>query len=387
MKSGRGPDKITMRICLTHMRHARSGGTEAYLNYLAAYLCERGHDVTIVCRRHGSLPHPRARFIVLRDFALTKTWRMWAFARSVEQHVRSTSYDVVLGLGKTWNQDVVRLGGGSHKTFLEYMDKAGAGMGSLRFKDRVALNIERRALAADTCQRVIVNSLMVRRDIIARYNVPDERIAVIYNGVDVERFHPRHRAMGAEIRRAAGFDPEDQVLLFLGNAYRRKGLDLLLSAFAAQAEAHPRMRLLVVGEDSDRRRYQAMAAQLGCGRRVHFMGTQGKPEHCYGVADVYVLPTRYDPFANSTLEALATGLPVITTDCNGGGELIEEGVQGSVVQLQSGVTALSAALSYWSDMARVHKASGAARQLAEQHNHLSKMQDTERLLLSVACST
>jgi UDP-glucose:(heptosyl)LPS alpha-1,3-glucosyltransferase len=370
----------TMRICLTHMRHANSGGTELYLNYLAAYLCERGHDVTIVCRSHGELPHPRARFVVLRSFALVKTWRMWAFARSVERHIRSTPYDVVLGLGKTWNQDVIRLGGGSHRTFLESMNGSDAATSRLRLKDRLALGIERRALAAGTCRHIIVNSQMVRHDIMTRYDVPSAKIEVIYNGVDIERFHPRNRAAGAEIRQAAGFGPEHLVFLFLGSGYKRKGLDLLLKAFQVVAKARPEARLLVVGYDSDLESYRKQAQQLGCGKKVHFLGGRSDPEYCYGAADVYVLPTRYDPFANSTLEALATGLPVITTDGNGGGELIEAGVQGGVVPLRDGVGGLSAELLRWCDASRIRIASDAARRLAEQHDHLSKMKATEQVL-------
>src|SRR6185295_18991211 len=109
-----------MRLALTHLRHARTGGTERYLNGLAGFLAARGHEVTIVCRSHAAPPHPAVRFETLRGLALGGAWRTWSFARAVERHVTEHGaesalagrrYDLVVGLGRTWTQDVLRLGG------------------------------------------------------------------------------------------------------------------------------------------------------------------------------------------------------------------------------------------------------------------------------------
>ncbi|HXG29922.1 MAG TPA: glycosyltransferase family 4 protein [Nevskiales bacterium] len=380
-----------MRICLTHMRHAHSGGTERYLNYLAQYLCERGHEVTIVCRSHRESPHPRARFVVLHNFALGPGWRRWAFARAVERYVRKhgNEYDVVFGLGRTWSQDIVRMGGGCYQTQLDAMsDFVGAASSrptQLRFKDRVALAIEQRCFAAGAYRRIITNAAMVKRDVMQRYGVPEAAIEVIYNGVDLERFHPRHRdGRGAVIRREAGFAPDHVVFLFLGSGFPRKGLDLLLEAFPFVTATHPHARLLVVGRDSGQPRYEARARALGIANEVRFLGARTDPEACYGAADVYVLPTRYDPFANATIEALASGMPVVTTDSNGGSELIESDVQGSVFSLSDGREKLVQALRTWCDAGRIQQASIAARRLAERHGIESKMQATLDLLQAVA---
>ncbi|MGH8454427.1 MAG: glycosyltransferase family 4 protein [Nevskiales bacterium] len=380
-----------MRICLTHMRHAHTGGTERYLNYLAHYLCGRGHAVTIVCRSHTEPPHPQARFVVLHDFALGPAWRRWAFARAVERYVREHGheYDMVFGLGRTWSQDVLRMGGGCYQTQIGamsgFLGAASSRSTRLQPKDRVALAIEKKTFAPGACRRVITNAAMVKRDLMRRYAVPDSAVEVIYNGVDLERFNPRHRTgQGAGIRRAAGFTPEHIVFLFLGSGFPRKGFDLLLEAFPAVLKSHPAARLLVVGQDSGQAAYEARAAELGVPQAVKFLGGRPDAEACFGAGDVYVLPTRYDPFANATLEALASGLPVITTDTNGGGELIEPGVQGSVISLDDGVEGLGRTLLAWCDPARIATASVAARMLAERHGIESKLQATERLLEAVA---
>lgn len=377
-----------MRIALTHMRHAETGGTERYLNQLAAALAESGHEVTIVCRTHAAPPHPEVRFVVRRDVAIGAGWRMWAFARACERHLAETSYDVVFGLGRTYTQDVLRLGGGSHATYLELAHGAtlhgpervlGRGL-----KHRLAPVIEARALAPGAYRRVIANSDMVRRDVIARYAVPEDAIETIYNGVDLDRFHPRRAEEGAELRRELGLGAEHRVVLFLGTGYGRKGLDLLLDAFPDLARERPEARLVVVGYDSARPRYEARAEALGIADRALFLGGRRDAERCYAAADFYVLPTRYDPFANSTLEALASGLPVVTTTTNGGAEVVEHRVSGSVFAHDDGREALAAELAFWCDPGHLRDGAEAARAAAERHGVASKTARTEALLREVA---
>ncbi len=381
-----------MRIALVHMRQARTGGTERYLDALAAHLARRGHEVVIVCRSHAEPPHPAVRFRVLHGFALGGAWRMWGFARAVERHVALESYDLVVGLGKTWTHDVVRLGGGCQRTYLELAHRSTLSpaeilLGGGVLKHRIALWIEERALASAACARVIVNSEMVRRDAQARYALPDEKIETIYNGVDLERFHPRLRATrGAELRSELGLSAGELVVLFLGSGYARKGLDLLLQAFPRLARERPEARLVVAGFDSLRRRFEERARALGLGRSALFLGGRLDPEACFAAADLFALPTRYDPFANATLEALASGIPVITSTHNGGGELIEPLVQGTVVDLAGGSEALAEALLFWVDRERAERGGRAARALAERHGERSKLERAEALFQEVAAA-
>jgi UDP-glucose:(heptosyl)LPS alpha-1,3-glucosyltransferase len=378
------------------MRHAHVGGTERYLNHLSRYLCERGHEVTILCRTHKESPHPAVRFEVLHSFALGPAWRRWAFAKAVERYVkvRRKDFDIIFGLGKTWSQDVVRLGGGCMQTHLDLMSMGFTGAADsrttrMRPTDHVALAIERRTFAPGAYRRIIANSGMVKRDAISRYGVDPSRIEVIHNGVDVEHFHPRYRGeKGRQVRHAAGFEDHHLVFLFLGSGFPRKGLDLLIDAFPAVLAQYAHARLLVVGHDSEQASYEKHVQELGIGHAVRFLGRRLDPEVCYGAADVYVLPTRYDAFAFSVLEALASGLPVITTDTCGAAELIESDDQGSVISVMGplplAVDNLRVALLHWCEPGRILPAATAARRLAEQHDIQFKLQATERLLEVVA---
>ena len=383
-----------MRLALVHMRHAGTGGTERYLNLLSAHLACCGHEVTVVCRSHEAPSHKDVRFELLRPFAIGGAWRMVSFARAVEAHVRRANYDLVLGLGKTWTHDVLRMGGGCHGTYLERahdstLTTLERWTGKGRLKHRLALAIERRALAPGAFRRIVTNAEMVKRDVVARYGVDPERVQVIYNGVDTARFHPERRSNeGAELRASLGWSASERVVLFLGTGYGRKGLIRLLEAFAAVRPEHPEARLLVVGYDSARPAYEARARALGLADTTRFLGGRRDTEAVYAASDLYVLPTHYDPFANSTLEALAAGLPVITTDANGASELVERHVEGSVVSARAsrvgGGDELAAELRHWLQDAHLEPARAAARTLAERHDARSKMEATETLLASAS---
>ncbi len=381
-----------MKLALVHMRHSGTGGTERYLNQIAAHMAARGHVVTVVCRTHEAAPHPAVRFAVVRPFAVGSAWRMWAFAQAVQRHVEDQDYDVVFGLGKTWTHDVIRLGGGCHATYLALAHPATLTRWERLthkgwLKHRLALRIERRALAPGYCARVITNSELVKRDAVARYALPPERVAVVYNGVDPERFHPRRRDEGgAALRQSCGFDGDDVVVLFLGTGYGRKGLGAVLEAFPPLLRTQPRAKLLVVGYDSAGPRFERQAHKLGLGDRVRFLGGRRDAETCFAAADVYALPTHYDPFANSTLEALATGLPVITTAANGASELLTAGVEGTVLASPHDVDKLGDALAYWSTDGRARRAAAPARALAERYSHTRTAEATATILEDVAAT-
>lgn len=375
-----------MRIALVHMRHAHAGGTERYLNLVARHLAERGDEVTILCRSHEEPPHPAVHFELLRPLAIGAAWRLSSFAKAVEEHVQGAHYDLVYGLGKGWAQDVVRLGGGLHATYLELAHEA-TRAGWKRFlpgserKHELALAAEARALRSPSLVRIVVNARMVMHDAMRRYDLPGERFRLVYNGVDLERFHPRLRAtQGAALRASLALDARTPLVLFLGSGYGRKGLDRVLEACAQLAREELAFALAVVGYDSQAASFEARAGELGLGTRVRFLGGRRDAEVCFAAADVYVLPTRYDPFANSTLEALASGLPVITTRGNGAHELIEERVQGSVLASADEAACLARELGFWLAPENLARGRTAARTLAERHSAASKMRESAAVL-------
>lgn len=381
-----------MRIALVHMRHAETGGTERYLNHMAAHLATVGHDVTIVCRRHAAPPHPAVRFAVLHQPALGQAQRIRVFAEAVARHVDQTSYDLVFGLGKTWAHDVVRLGGGCHQSWMELGREAlpqwmGLQFDRQWFKMRLALRLEAQALTHERVGRILTNSYMVKADVMTRYSVAPDRITVIHNGVDLERFHPRYRSEARHtLRRLCGFEDDHVIVLFLGTGYYRKGLDRLLRVFPALLRERPKARLLVVGRDGQLRRWQIFAERLEVAPYACFLGGRPDAEVCYGASDLYALPTRYDPFANTTLEALASGLPVITTETNGGSEVMQDSVHGAVLGGKDDDDALLQALLHWTEPQARERAAQAVRAQAEGYSVARECEASTAVLMEVAAA-
>jgi UDP-glucose:(heptosyl)LPS alpha-1,3-glucosyltransferase len=376
-------------IALVYATHDYGGGAERYLNQLATHLAELGHAVTIVCRRHEAAPHPSVRFERLALRSLGSAWRTWAFARAVEKHLAASRYDVVAGLGRTWSQDVVRCGG-CHRTYLDLerrylLSRWQRLRGKGALKGWVALQIERRAFGPGRYRRILVNSEMIKRDIARRYPVRVEDLVVVYNGVDPERFHPRLRATaGAELRRTLGIGAEEIALLFLGSGFARKGLRPLLESLPEVLRTRPAVRLLVTGRDKRRSDYEKLARRLGLQDRVHFLGWRDDAEACFAAADLYVLPTIYDSFAYTVLEAFASGIPVVTTANAGAAELIEPGVHGEVLAGDFRPADLARALLAWADPARLKGSAGAVRARACEHTTERCTHEASRVILEVA---
>lgn len=317
-----------MKIAISHLRHADIGGVERFQNQLSAALAARGHDVTILCRTYGRPHHPAITFISFRSFApLGSGNRLWRFAKDIERHVARHDYDLVLGLGRTWSQDIIRAGQGL------YRDQIEKGLGRRRRmpRDLISEAIERRTFAPNNYKMVLSNSYQTQRSLAAAFAIPKDKMTTIHNAVSLERFNDCHRqGRGRALRRQCGFDQSHRVYLFLGMGFKRKGLDRLLHAFPQVAAREPNSRLMIVGSDSQQKKYANDTKRLGIDGKVAFLGSRTDAEICYNAADIYVMPSRFDAFGFSALEALACGLPVVITDTAGASEVMTPAV-GEVI--------------------------------------------------------
>jgi len=196
----------------------------------------------------------------------------------------------------------------------------------------VNLLLERKIFNGPCFSHFITNSELVRRQLIEEKGLLPEMISLVYNGVDFRRFNPRLSERYREkVRKDLKLPARAPVVLFLANNFRRKGLRTLLSALRAASEEVEDLALIVAGR-SKARLFESLVRRLGLSDAVRFVGFTSEPEKFFGASDLFILPTRYDPFANVCLEALASGLPVITTRANGASEIIKNGKNGFILE-------------------------------------------------------
>lgn len=320
-----------MKLALVRQKYTPFGGAERFVERALGALRDQGTDVTIIARNWQGESGPG--FLRCNPFFLGRTWRDAGFARCVQGIIAAGRFDLIQSHERIPGCHIYRAGDGVHATWLELRNRARAVPPWLTFRapwHRYTLAAEAAMFRHPNLRAVICNSRMVRDDIAARFGTPDDKLHVIYNGVDLEQFHPRLRAEHrATVRASLGIDDATPIILFVGSGFERKGIPSLLRAVAEMRRTEA--RLLIVGRDRKQDEMQALATRLGIDKRVRFLGGQKDVKPYYGAADCFALPTIYDPMPNAALEALACGLPTITsTDC-GAAELIRRGINGAVV--------------------------------------------------------
>ncbi|MFN2623886.1 MAG: glycosyltransferase family 4 protein [Chthoniobacterales bacterium] len=340
-----------------------SGGAEAYLKRLAAGVAATGRGVVLFTA--GDWPSEEWSF---GPIVQLKAKSAIAFADELEKISREKC-DVLMSLERVWRCDVYRAGDGVHRGWLRRRAEIGGRLQRFsRFFNRkhsAALDLEESLFGNRRARRVIANSRMVQDEIASFHGYPADRIDVVYNGVPLELFRD-----GGE--RAPTHD--EIAVLFAGSGWERKGLQFAIDAVETQKG---KMKLLVAGRGETGKFSSS---------RTEFLGIVRDMPALYRSADIFLLPTIYDPFSNACLEALASGLPVITTKGNGFSEIIENGRHGTVVDDPRNVDALSDALQFWSDPARRQQARTDNRARAAQFDISTNVAKTLQIVTQTAAS-
>lgn len=363
---------MQIALCHENVLPAR-GGAEMYVADLARRMAAAGHEVHLYASRWDAsrlpdglrihqLPRPRG----------PRAWRPWRFSASVRAALDRDRPQISIGFDKTFGTDIYYPLGGLQQASAAHNIRKHRGS-LVRFGARIAksldpvqwsyLRLERRNLLSPRAPLLVVNSAWVRRHAVEHYGIKPERVRVIHNAIDPARFDQRERTkLRIESRRQWGFGPGDTVAAFVAMNYHLKGLESLLRAMQ-RLQSHRPIKLVVAGNRKTAA-WEAMARRLGVERRVAFIGPCDDVRSVYFGSELLVHPTFYDPCSGVVLEALACGLPVITTRCNGAAELIRPAEAGVVLDDPRDDLALADALSELSDPVRRDSASRAAKQAA-----------------------
>ena len=331
---------MDIALCYESVLPAR-GGCETYIADLAKRLVSAGHTVHL----YASAWDPRALsagiyYHVVPAPRGPRFLRPWRFGAACLRSHAGARHDVSVGFNKTWGQDVLYPLAGLHIASAEHnirKHRQPIVRGLARAVKACDLahwsfsRLERQQYLAPRRPLIVVNSRFVQRHFEHYYSIPENQVRVVHNAVDPNRFaeedRPRRRL---QWRERWGIKPDETVALFIATNYHLKGLEALLHA-VARLPAHKRLRLVIAGSPRTGP-YERLAGKLAIADRVRFVGYIADTRNCYFASDFLVHPTFYDPCSLVVLEAVACGLPVITSSYNGAAELLKPPQDGYVIE-------------------------------------------------------
>lgn len=360
-----------MRVGLVRRGYSPSGGAERYLKRFGEALAREGHEAVLL----ASPEWPSASWAFGERVAVRGDGPL-AFADELDRVRDSAACDYIYSLERVHSCDGYRAGDGVHRVWLDrralYEPAWRTRARAFNPKHREILALEEEMMAKRQARCIVVNSNMVRRQIIETYGFPDQDIHTVHNGVPIRSFQ---RAPDARkrVRERYLLTDDDPLVLFAGSGWSRKGLEFAIRAVSRVAKSR-RIQMLVAG------RGRRLRPAPGC---VHFLGEVESMVPYLEAADLFLLPTIYDPFSNACLEAMAYGLPVITTRWNGFHEVIDSGTHGWLVDRPDDIDGLVAGLEFWADRERRSVAHPAIQEMAEQFTVEANLAQTIRVLEAV----
>ena len=354
----------------------KKGGAERYAFDLSQRLSKKNHEVFVLCS--NGIPTGDIKLIKVNSIRYPKWSRTLFFALEHKKIVKDLKLDVVLGFGNTIELDVYQSHGGVHKVWMKREIESYDNPVERRLKaialqtsihQRIQEWISEYPIKNKNYRKIIAISHMVKKHMIDFYNLQENEIEVVYNGVDTQRFK-----MGEKIK-----DRGKIRILFSAGNFRLKGLSPLLNALGGLTKIRKDFLLIVMGRGK-KERYTSLIEEKGLRGHVLFTGETAHPELAYMESHFLVHPTFYDACSLTTMEAMASGLPVITTKWNGASTLITEH-EGIVIDEPRNIEGLRGAIMALMDKDRMETMGRNARLKVQSFTMERNAQEIERILI------
>ncbi len=320
---------VGMKIAVVIPKYGFVGGAEGFAYEITERLATRnGLDIHVFANKWlpGKAP---IHFHKIPIITFPRFLRQMSFALLSKIRTHPHDFDVIHGHDRVFGMDLFTMHGIPHKTWIrEARDKR------LSLFDRSVAWVEAKALSGSEIPLILPVSSLVKDELLRSYDIPESRIRVIHPGVSIERFSGLDRdTCRQEVFGRHGLSPGDIIALFVGMNFEIKRLALVLEAVSelVRGDRGCRLRVLIVGKGK-KEKYLNMARRLGIAERVTFAGVTREVERYYLASDIFVMPSVFDTFGMTVLEAMAAGLPVVITKKVGARDLIDHGTHGFVLE-------------------------------------------------------
>ncbi|MGE5247625.1 MAG: glycosyltransferase family 4 protein [Verrucomicrobiota bacterium] len=357
-----------MNIALARYRYSPHGGAERYLDGLLQGLASQGARVTLLTASWEGAASGAVSVETIRVPAKPAPLRLLLFAGKVRSWSHRHPDWLLFSLERIPGAEVYRAGDGCHVEWIRRkrsLRPLAWPVEWLRPLNRTYLAMERAMFRSPRLRAVVANSALGKEDIVRHFGFPGERVAVVHNGVDASRFPPELRPSARRaLRERFGIRDEETVFLFVGSGFARKGVGALVDASVRLARRGASFRVILVGK-GNAGPYRRAARRGGAEGKLHFPGPIPGARDFFLGADAFVFPTVYEPFSNACLEAMAAGLPVVTTAVNGASEVLRDGESGYVIDDPLDVDALAERMERLLSPERREAMGAEARRAAE----------------------
>lgn len=364
---------ITLKIALVHKQYIYQGGTERDFVDLSYFLANNGHEVHIYTSFiDEKLCDSKINYHKVAGWGKHFGIDKFIFAKSSFKEIKKNKFDIIQTFSRLGYGDVIRIGGGCHDIYLKHLiDNIENDLYKYfkKFKHKISISdnftrfYEKKDFA-NNYSKIIAISKQIKKEIKSEYDVSEEDIEINYNGVDIDKFNPKNRNIyREEIMKKFNLKNSNLNLLFLGSGFKRKGLDYVFESIKDLKS----INLLVVGKGNISK-YKTKAEKMGISSKVIFVGPVEKVEKYYAGSDAFIFPTIYEPFGKVITEAMASGLPVITTEIAGASELIDNQKDGFVIDKPEDVNTIQHYISLLYNESYRNEVSKAARRKAEKYS-------------------
>lgn len=322
-----------LRIALIRQRYTPYGGAERFVeNTLNILREETSIELTLITRKWEGAYNPDIQQKICNPFYIGRLWRDWSFSHCACNESYNNTFDLIQSHERIPCGNIYRAGDGVHRAWLDARSRILPWWKKLFIKitpyHSYLIRQESRIFNNKKLDFIIVNSTMVKHEIIKYYPDTYAKIVVIHNAVNNDYFHPSlKKKYYYTIRKQLGIPAHNKIILFVGSGFERKGLPLLIRILPNIVNSH----LVIIGKDHRLKQYKRSARKTIIKNRIHFLGPVNDTTPYYGAADTFVFPTLYDPLPNTVLEAMSCGLPSVISNSCGATDLLRDGTDGYII--------------------------------------------------------
>lgn len=320
------------KIALVIPKYGLVGGAEGFAAELTERIAQDKRFEVHVFANKWQKNSEHITFHRVPIIGLPKFLTTISFAYFADRKISKMAFDLVHAHDRIFNADIFTMHGIPHRIWVCEVRKK-----RMSLFDYATAWAEKKLVTNKSCRRFLAVSNLVKEKFLQEYREVDpDKVQVIHPGVDIQRFQGLDRQLcRQEIRKKFSIDMSDKVILFVSMNFDIKGLDKLMMGLTKFKLRHPseRFKLLVVGKGDDEK-YKRLAHNLGIKDLVVFSGVVQKEKlnRIYLASDIFAMLSKFDTFGMSVLEAMAASLPVIISGNVGARDLVEEGVNGFVIE-------------------------------------------------------